>query len=52
MLVVPKAVSEVEANLAPYGSGESVGNRRQDYSNYNPNLETMFGPKMQWQQWG
>ena len=52
MLVVPDAVSELTVGLTPYGRGESVGNRRQDYSNYNPNLEGIFGPKMQWQQWG
>ena len=52
MLVVPGAVSEVGVGLAPFGSGESQGLKRQEYSNYNPNLEGIFGPKMQWQQWG
>jgi hypothetical protein len=52
MLVVPNAVSELEAGLTPYGKGESVGLQRQEYSDYNPNLEGIFGPKMQWQQWG
>jgi len=52
MLVVPNAVSEVGVGLAPFGSGESQGTRRQTYSDYNPNLEGIFGPKMQWQQWG
>lgn len=52
MLVVPNAVSELEAGLVPYGRGESVGIQRQEYSDYNPNLEGIFGPKMQWQQWG
>jgi hypothetical protein len=52
MLVVPNAVSELESGLAPYGRGESVGLQRQAYSDYNPNLEGIFGPKMQWQQWG
>jgi hypothetical protein len=52
MLVVPNAVSELDVGLTPYGRGESVGVKRQDYSNYNPNLEGIFGPKMQWQQWG
>lgn len=52
MLVVPNAVSELEAGLTPTGRGDSVGLRRQEYSDYNPNLEGIFGPKMQWQQWG
>jgi hypothetical protein len=52
MLVVPNAVTELEAGLTPTGRGESMGLRRQDYSDYNPNLEGIFGPKMQWQQWG
>ncbi len=52
MLVVPNAVSDMSVGLAPYGRGEAVGYRRQDYSDYNPNLEGIFGPKMQWQQYG
>lgn len=52
MLVVPNAVSDVSVGLAPYGRGESVGYKRQTYSDYNPNLEGIFGPKMQWQQYG
>lgn len=48
MLVVP----QLDVGLAPYGRGESTGIRRQTYSDYNPNLEGIFGPKMQWQQWG
>ncbi len=52
MLVVPGAASEINVGLAPYGAGESQGAKRQSYSNYNPNLEGIFGPKMQWQQWG
>jgi hypothetical protein len=52
MLVVPGAVSEVGVGLTPFGAGESQGIKRQEYSNYNPNLEGIFGPKMQWQQWG
>jgi hypothetical protein len=52
MLVVPNAASELSVGLAPYGAGESQGNKRQNYSDYNPNLEGIFGPKMQWQQWG
>jgi hypothetical protein len=52
MLVVPGAASELNVGLTPYGAGESQGVKRQSYSNYNPNLEGIFGPKMQWQQWG
>jgi hypothetical protein len=52
MLVVPGAVSEIGVGLAPTGYGSSQGLKRQEYSNYNPNLEGIFGPKMQWQQWG
>jgi hypothetical protein len=52
MLVVPGAVSEINMGMAPYGRGESMKTRRQEYSDYNPNLEGIFGPKMQWQQWG
>jgi ABC-type sulfate transport system substrate-binding protein len=48
MLVTPNAVSDV----VPYASGENTRSGRQSYSNYNPNLEGIFGPKMQWQQWG
>lgn len=52
MLVVPNAVSDMSVGLAPYGRGESTGYKRQTYSEYNPNLEGIFGPKMQWQQYG
>ena len=52
MLVVPNSVSEVNVGLTPYGNGESMGYRRQKYDDYNPNLEGIFGPKMQMQQWG
>jgi hypothetical protein len=48
MLVAPSSVSD----LVPYGSGEATRGGRQSYSDYNPNLEGIFGPKMQWQQWG
>jgi hypothetical protein len=52
MLVVPNAVNELAVGLAPTGRGESMGLKRQEYSDYNPNLEGIFGPKMAWQQWG
>lgn len=52
MLVVPNAASEISVGLAPYGRGERTAVDRQSYSQYNPNLEGIFGPKMQWQQWG
>jgi hypothetical protein len=52
MLVVPNSVSDVNVGIAPRVSGESMGSKRQNYGDYNPNLEMMFGPKMQMQQWG
>lgn len=60
MLVVPNAVSDmnsdvgsgVSAGLTPYGRGQSTALNRRTYDDYNPNLEGIFGPKMQWQQWG
>ena len=52
LLVSPDAAREVQNDLMPFGRGESVGVTRQEYSQYNPNLEAMFGPRMQWQQWG
>lgn len=47
MLVTPDAVQ-----LQPFGFGATTNLKRQSYDNYNPNLEGVFGPKMQWQQWG
>ena len=44
--------TDIDVGLAPYGRGESTTNSRRNYSDYNPNLEQIFGPKMQWQQWG
>jgi hypothetical protein len=52
LLVSPDPARQIQNDLMPYGRGESVGVRRQEYSNYNPNLEAIFGPRMQWQQWG
>ncbi len=52
MLVDSTGQTPIESGLAPTGRGESVGRKRQEYSQYNPNLEGIFGPKMQWQQWG
>jgi type I site-specific restriction endonuclease len=51
-VLVPGVVRELEIGLAPNGRGESMGYKRQEYSNYNPNLENIFGPKMQFQQYG
>jgi hypothetical protein len=51
-LVVPSSVGDVTTGLTPYAGGESTRLPRQTYSDYNPNLEGIFGPKMQWQQWG
>jgi hypothetical protein len=51
-VLVPGVVKELNVGLTTYGRGESVGYKRQDYSMYNPNLENIFGPKMQFQQYG
>jgi hypothetical protein len=51
-LVVPHSVSDINVGIAPRVSGESMGIRRQKYDDYNPNLEGIFGAKMQMQQWG
>ena len=50
--VVPPKVGDVEMGMQPYGRGESTHLSRREYSDYNPNLEQIFGPKMQFQQWG
>lgn len=52
LLVSPDPARQIQNDLMPYGRGESVGVSRQEYSDYNPNLEGIFGPRMQWQQWG
>lgn len=52
MLVDSSGQTPIESGLTPTGRGESMGKKRQTYSEYNPNLEGIFGPKMQWQQWG
>ena len=52
MLVAPNASSDLSVGLTPSVRGESVGMKRRTYDDYNPNLENMFGPKMQMQQWG
>jgi len=52
MLVDASGQTPIESGLAPTGRGQSMGKKRQEYSQYNPNLEGIFGPKMQWQQWG
>jgi hypothetical protein len=49
---VPASARDVATGIVPTGRGESTAIPRQSYSNYNPNLEGIFGPKMQWQQWG
>jgi hypothetical protein len=49
---VPSSAKDVATGLVPTGRGASTAVPRQTYSNYNPNLEGIFGPKMQWQQWG
>jgi len=52
MLVVPNTVDEVNSGLTSYGLGEKTNLERRTYNDYNPNLEGIFGPKMQWQQYG
>lgn len=52
MLVTPDIVQDVQNDLMPFVRGESTSMKRSSYSDYNPNLEGIFGPKMQWQQWG
>jgi len=52
MLIVPQSVTDINVGLAPYGAGESMGLKRQTYNDYNPNLEGIFGEKLQMQQWG
>ena len=50
MIVVPEAVGD--AGLVSYSSGEKTRMGRRQVNDYNPNLEGIFGPKMQWQQYG
>jgi len=52
MLVVPNSVDEMNSGLSAYGTGEKTNLGRREYNDYNPNLEGIFGPKMQWQQYG
>jgi len=52
MLVVPDAVNDVQSGLVPFASGEKTKLGRRVLNDYNPNLEGVFGPKMQWQQYG
>ena len=52
MVIIPRAVNEVNSGLMQYGSGENTGLGKREYNDYNPNLEGIFGPKMQWQQYG
>ena len=52
MIVVPTAVDELNSGLMQYGNGENTTLGRRTYNDYNPNLEGIFGPKMQWQQYG
>jgi len=52
MLVSPSAVSDLNAGLVEYGAGEKTNLGRRVVNDYSPNLEGIFGPKMQWQQYG
>jgi len=51
-LIVPKGAGDITAGVMPNGNGESTRLSKRSYSDYNPNLEGIFGEKMQWQQWG
>jgi hypothetical protein len=51
-VIIPNAVDEMNSGLMQYGSGEKTNLGRREYNDYNPNLEGIFGPKMQWQQYG
>ena len=52
MLVIPSAVDDVQSGLVRYGAGEKTRLEKRVLNDYNPNLEGIFGPKMQWQQYG
>ncbi len=52
MLVSPSGVSDLNAGLVEYGAGEKTNLGRRVVNDYSPNLEGIFGPKMQWQQYG
>ena len=52
MIIIPNSVEELNSGLMKYGVGEKTGIGRREYNDYNPNLEGIFGPKMQWQQYG
>lgn len=52
LLVSPSIVNDVNSGLVSYGSGEKTNMDRRIVNDYNPNLEGIFGPKMQWQQYG
>ena len=52
MLVVPNAVNDYNPGLVDLTVGEKTNIGRREYNNYSPNLEGIFGPKMQWQQYG
>lgn len=52
-IVVPPAAQDISIGLDPFNSAlmrTSVG--RQSVTQWSPELEKMFGKKMQWQQWG
>jgi len=52
MLVVPNAVNDYNPGLVGRTMGEKTNLGRREYNNSSPNLEGIFGPKMQWQQYG
>lgn len=53
MIVVPTVASDFAQGLDPFStvtSKTSMG--RNNYDQWSPDLQTMFGPNMQWQQYG
>ena len=51
-LIVPTGAGDISVGVTPNVNGESMRLSKRDYSDYNPNLQGIFGEKMQWQQWG
>jgi hypothetical protein len=51
-LIVPSGAGDIGAGVTPNASGENTRLSKREYSDYNPNLQGIFGEKMQWQQWG
>jgi hypothetical protein len=53
MIVVPTVANDFAQGIDPFStvtSKTSIG--RNNYDQWSPDLQTMFGPNMQWQQYG